>query len=110
MQITSKQTLLFKVEGRQKYTLQPSKEPTFAPDYIRGTQLFKLATADGTIQEFVPVAAPVAPVDDKAKAKAAADKAKADADAEAKAEAEAKAAADKAAQADADAIAAKKAK
>jgi hypothetical protein len=88
MQITSKQTLIFRVPGQKDYVLRPSQHPVIAPEHIRGTQLFKLAAADGTIQEFVPVA-PVdtskAKADAEAKAKADADQADADAKAEAEA-------------------------
>jgi hypothetical protein len=90
MQVTSKQTLVFRVAGQKDFVLRPTKHPVSAPEYIRGMQLYKLAASDGTIQEFVPVAPPQDPaVDDKANAdadKAAADKA----DADAKAEADAK--------------------
>ena len=89
MQVTSKQTLIFRVPGQKNYVLHPTKHPVSAPEYIRGTQLYKLAASDQTIQEFVPVAPPQAPAVD--------DKAKADAEAKAKAEAVAKAEADKAA-------------
>ena len=88
MQVTSKQTLIFRVPGQKNYVLHPTKHPVSAPEYIRDTQLYKLAASDQTIQEFVPVAPPQAPAVD--------DEAKADAD-KAKAEAVAKAEADKAA-------------
>jgi hypothetical protein len=92
MQVTSKQTLIFRVAGQKDFVLHPEKHPVAIDAYIMGTQLYKLALSDGTIQEFLPVApAPAAPaVDEKAKAeaeaKAVADKAAADAKAKADAE------------------------
>jgi hypothetical protein len=97
MQVTSKQTLIFQVAGQKDYVLRPTQHPVNAPEHIRGTQLFKLATSDGTVQEFVPIAAPAAQLDDKAKAAADKAAAKAKADAEAEADAKAKAEADQAA-------------
>jgi colicin import membrane protein len=94
MQITSKQTLLFRVQGQMDFILRPSQRPVNAPEYIRDTNLFKLAVSDKTVEEFVPAA----PVDE---AKVAADKAAAEA--KAKADADAKDAADKAAAAKAEA-------
>jgi hypothetical protein len=95
MRITSTRTLLFKVKGQQDFILRPSPRPTFAPDFIRDTNLFQLALKDGTIEDFTPH---VALVDDAkaaadgadAEAKAKADTDKAAADAKAKADAEAK--------------------
>lgn len=118
MQVTSKQTLIFRVAGQKDFVLHPEKNPVSAPEYIQDTQLYKLAISDGTVQEFVPVVVPVVPSEDE-KAKAAAQaaleaeaKAKAEADqaaADAKAEAD-KAAADAKAKADADAKDKQKAK
>lgn len=88
MRITSTRTLLFKVKGQQDFILRPSPRPTFAPDFIRDTNLFQLALKDKTIEDFTPLVAPVAPP------QAPADDAKLKADAKAKAEADAKADAD----------------
>lgn len=93
MQVTSKQTLIFRVAGQKDYVLRPTKHPVSAPEYLRDTQLYKLAASDGTVQEFVPVAVHVKQElseDDKAKADAKAEADKAEADAKAKADAEAK--------------------
>lgn len=87
MQVISKQTLIFRVQGKKDFVLHPTNHPVSASEHIRDTHLFKLAASDGTVQEFVPVpVAPVAPSDDE-KAKADADKAAADAKAKADADA-----------------------
>lgn len=100
MRVISKQTLLFRVQGQKDYILRPSVHPVVAPDHIRNTHLFKLAVADGTVEEFIP--APVAPpVEDDAVKKAAEEKAAAD---KAAVEAKAKTDAEEKAQADADAV------
>jgi len=51
MQVISKQSLLFKAEGKEDFVLSNSAVRIFAPDWIKDTPLYKLAEADGTIEE-----------------------------------------------------------
>ncbi len=51
MQVISKQSLLFKADGKEDFVLANSDVMIFAPDWIKDTDLFKLAEKDGTIVE-----------------------------------------------------------
>lgn len=51
MQVISKQSLLFKAEGKEDFVLSNSAVRIFAPDWIKDTPLYKLAEADGTLEE-----------------------------------------------------------
>jgi hypothetical protein len=51
MQVISKQSLLFKAEGKEDFVLSNSEVRIFAPDWIKDTPLYKLAEADGTLEE-----------------------------------------------------------
>jgi hypothetical protein len=51
MQVISKQSLLFKAEGKEDFVLSNSEVRIFAPDWIKDTPLYKLAESDGTIEE-----------------------------------------------------------
>ena len=51
MLVISKQTLLFQAEGKD-FRLEHSTTPVVAPDWIRDTKLFELATSDDTLVEY----------------------------------------------------------
>ena len=53
MQVTSTQSYLFKAEGKEDFVLPHSEkgEIRVATDWIRDTNLFKLAESDGSLVE-----------------------------------------------------------
>jgi hypothetical protein len=55
MQLTSKQSFLFKAEGKDDFVLSNSETVIVAPDWIKSTPLYDLAVQDGLITEYTQV-------------------------------------------------------